>query len=208
MLRLHGYAASINVRKVLWLCAELGLDVELIDRGTATNPVADPVFARLNPFGLVPVLDDGDYILPESNTILRYLCRREQRADLLPQKAVAAANVERWIDWQATDFNDSWRYAFSALVRQRPGFGDSELIRQSIESFNINAKIVDDQLARTGSYIAGNEFTLADIPIGLSLRRWLAMPVERSELPNVRRYYERLCERPSFLLFGGPAAPA
>ncbi|HMS21285.1 glutathione S-transferase N-terminal domain-containing protein [uncultured Sphingorhabdus sp.] len=208
MLRLHGYATSINVRKVLWLCAELGLDVELIDRGTATNPVDDPVFVRLNPFGLVPVLDDGGYILPESNTILRYLCRREQRADLLPQKAVAAANVERWIDWQATDFNDSWRYAFLALVRKRPGFDDPELINRSIEAFDAKAKIVEEQLAKTGGHIADKEFTLADIPIGLSLRRWFAMAVDRRDLPNVRHYYERLCERPSFLSFGGPDAPA
>jgi glutathione S-transferase len=62
--------------------------------------------------------------------------------------------------------------------------------------------ILDAQLARTGAYIAGNAFTLADIPIGLSVNRWFMTPLERPSLPAVAAYYERLGERPAFRKHG------
>lgn len=206
MLRVHGHFASINVRKVLWLCAELGLKCELIERGTAAVPVSDPGFIARNPFGLVPFLEDDGFCLAESNTILRYLARREGRRDLLPTDAKAAAEVERWIDWQATDFNDSWRYAFIARFREVAGYDDQPLIEKSRHAFDAKARIVDDQLARTGGFIAGAIFTLADIPVGLSVRRWLAMK-SAVGLANLNAYYDRLCQRAAFRDFGGLGSP-
>jgi len=206
MLRVHGYAESLNVRKVLWLCAELGLRCQLIERGTSAFPAGAPDYLAINPYGHVPLLEDGDFRLAESNTILRYLARREGRGDLLPSEARAAAEVERWIDWQATDLNASWRTAFIARYRDPGGDYDPALIAQSQRAFDAKARILDDQLAHTGGYIAGPAFTLADIPIGLSVRRWLAME-SAVELPNVATYYARFCERPTFRDFGGPASP-
>jgi glutathione S-transferase len=207
MLRVHGYAASLNVRKVLWLCAELGLECTLIERGTAAFPASDPDFRARNPFGHVPLLEEGDFLLAESHSILRYLVRRERRSDLLPGEARSAAEVDRWIDWQATDLNESWRYCFIARFRDLPGYDDPVLIERSQHAFDAKARIVDDQLAGTGAYIAGPDFTLADIPIGLSVRRWLAME-SGVKLPRLAAYYERLCERRSFYRFGGPGSPA
>lgn len=207
MLRVHGHLASINVRKVLWLCTELGLDCQLVERGTPACPVGDPAFLSMNPFGLVPLLEDDGLALAESNTILRYLARREARHDLLPEEARSAAAIERWIDWQATDFNDSWRYAFVSRFREVPGYGDLALIERSLAAFEAKARIVDEQLARTRTYIAGRSFTLADIPIGLSIRRWLAMERSAAELPHLVAYYHRLCERDAFRRLGGPGSP-
>lgn len=208
MLKVHGYADSINVRKVLWTAAELGLELELIERGTAAAPAQAEAYLAINPYGLVPLLEDGDFRLAESNSIIRYLCRREGRTDLMPATATEAARVDQWIDWQATDFNDAWRYAFVALVRQRPGFDDPDQIRRSQEAFNAKAAIVAAQVERTGAYIAGPVFSLADVVIGLSVRRWYATPTNKPALPALDRYYARLCGRPQFLPFGGPEAPA
>jgi len=207
MLRVHGYAESLNVRKVLWLCAELGLDCDLIERGTSACPASAPDYLAINPYGHVPLLEDGDFQLAESNTILRYLARREGRGDLLPSEARAAAEVECWLDWQATDLNASWRTAFVARYRNPGGDYDPALIARSQRAFDAKARILDDQLARTGGHVAGAGFTLADIPIGLSVRRWLAM---ESDVPlaNVSAYYQRLCERAAFGPFGGPGSPA
>lgn len=205
-MRVYGYAASLNVRKVLWLCAELGLPCELVERGTAAFPASDPDFLARNPFGHVPLLEDGEFVLAESNTILRYLARREGRTDLLPSDARAAAEVDRWLDWQATDFNNSWRPVFVARFRDPPGTHDPALVAQSQHAFDAKARIVDAHLARTGAYVAGAGFSLADIAIGLSVRRWLAM--EWGEpLPNVEGYYARLCARPAFSPFGGYGSP-
>ena len=99
-LRIVGKASSINVRKVLWLCDEIGLPYERRDSG--------PELA-LNPNGLVPVIADGDFVLWESNTILRYIAGRYGPASLLPRDPRARAEVEKWIDWQATEFNAVWR---------------------------------------------------------------------------------------------------
>ena len=208
MLKLHGHLLSINVRKVLWLCEELSLGVKLVERGTPSRPVNDPEFLYKNPFGLVPLLEDGSFALSESNTILRYLVRREGRSDLLPEEAQAAAIIERWIDWQATDFNDSWRYAFVSQIRKVPGYDNPERAIRSQNAFNGKMEVLNDQLVSTSAYVAGSAFSLADIPIGLSVRRWFSMDFEKPHLPEISAYYERLCEREAFIPFGGPNSPA
>lgn len=193
MLRILGKASSINVRKVLWLCDEIGLPYERRDEG--------PELA-LNPNGLVPVIVDGDFVLWESHTILRYLTGRYGAAALLPQEPRRRAGVEQWIDWQATDLNSSWRYAFMALVRHDPAFDDPRRIAASMTTWNRMMSILDARLAATRAFVAGVDFTLADIPIGLSVNRWLMTPIERPALPAVLAYYERLSARPAFLKHG------
>ena len=207
-LKLHGHRNSINVRKVLWCCSELGLEVDLVERGTNAYPVGDLEYVALNPLGLVPLLEDGPFRLAESNSIIRYLARREQRTDLYPDDPCDAAKVDQWIDWQATDFNDSWRYAFLALVRKKPNFDDRPSIERSLSAFTDKVRILDRRLAQTRAFVAGPSFTLADIPIGLSLRRWRAMELDQSRLDHVAAYYDRLCSRPDFLAHGGPDSPA
>ena len=193
MLRILGKASSINVRKVLWLCDEIGLPYERRDEG--------PALAQ-NPNGLVPVIVDGDFVLWESHTILRYLAGCHGGTALLPQEPRRRAEVEQWIDWQATDLNSSWRYAFMALVRRDPAFDDPRQIVASTTNWNRMLSILDARLAATRAFVAGADFTLADIPIGLSVNRWLMTPLERPVLPAVQAYYERLSTRPAFLKHG------
>lgn len=193
MLRILGKASSINVRKVLWACDEIGLAYEREDQG--------PELAR-NPNGLVPVIVDGDFVLWESHTILRYLVGRYGGAALLPQEPRRRAEVEQWIDWQATDLNSSWRYVFMALVRRDPAFDDPRQIAASTTNWNRMMSILDARLVATQAFVAGANFTLADIPIGLSVNRWLMTPLVRPSLPTVNAYYERLSARPAFLKHG------
>jgi glutathione S-transferase len=84
------------------------------------------------------------------------------------------------------------------LVRKNPAFQDRAAIEVSMTQLNAMVGIVDAQLARTGAYVAGETFTVADIAIGLSLRRWQAIPMTRPSLANVERYYERLLTRTGF----------
>ena len=202
MLRIYGYPASINVRKVLWACAELELDYEIEDR-----PTADPDFLKLNPFGMVPVLDDDGAIIRESNTIARYLAASRGRPDLLPLEPKRRAAVEMWMDWQASDFNNSWRVAFQGLVRKNPDHQDAAAIERSMASFNRMVAIVDAQLAESGGFICGMQFSLADIPIGLSIHRWRSVPASKPRLVNIDRYYDRLCEREGFRRYGRDGGP-
>ena len=207
MLKILGKSSSINVRKVLWTCAELNLPYELEEWGSGFRPTDVPEFRALNPNALVPVVIDAGQALWESNTICRYLVSREGRTDLLPADPLARAQVEMWMDWQATEFNNSWRYAFMALVRKSPKHTDSAAIAAGIADWNRHAAIVDARLADTGGYIAGGAFTLADVVIGLSVQRWLAAPLHRPDLPALAAYVERLREREGFLLHGCNGMP-
>ena len=199
MLQILGRTSSINVRKVLWACDELGLPFARQDWGLGFQSTQAPAFVARNPNALVPVIDDEGFVLWESNTICRYLVAREGRADLLPADAQGRARVEQWMDWQAGELNNAWRYAFMALVRKSPAHADKAAIEASRHNWNRHMQILDAQLARTGAYAAGPAFTLADIVLGLSVHRWLMTPIVRPDLPAVAAYIERLRQRPAFL---------
>ena len=209
-MKILGKASSINVRKVLWTCEELGLDYEREDWGSGFASTAVPEFLRLNPNAMVPVLIDGDFVLWESNSICRYLAAREQRLDLLPVAPQRRAVVEQWMDWQAGEFNNSWRYAFMSLVRQSPAHQDPELLRAGVASWHRHIEILAGRLAQSGAYVAGDTFSLADVVLGLSAQRWLMAPLDaigRPELPQIQAYCERLAARPGFLMHGRNGMP-
>lgn len=207
MLKLLGRSTSINVRKVLWLCDELGLAPVREEWGAGFGPTSAPEFLALNPNALVPVLQDGSFTLWESNTICRYLATREGRSDLLPTRPAERALVEQWMDWQATELNNAWRYAFMALVRRIPAYADESAIRASADSWNRHMSILDAQLARSGAFVLGSDFTLADIVLGLATHRWFMAPIARPPLPAVDAYYERLSQRPGFRAHGRNGVP-
>lgn len=207
MLKILGKSPSINVRKVLWTCAELGLSYEQEQWGAGFQATDDPAFKALNPNAQVPVIVDGEVVLWESNTICRYLARRQGRSDLLPTDAFARAQVEQWMDWQLGDLNNAWRYAFMALVRRSPAHTDATAIEASVAQWNAMMGVLERQLARTGSHVLGDTFTLADVVLGLAVHRWHATPMARPELPAVAAYYQRLSERPAFRLHGRNGQP-
>ena len=124
-LRVLGRTSSINVRKVLWTCAELDLPFEHVE--------SDPALLARNPNAMVPVIQDGDFVLWESNAICRYLAGKQPRATLLPAEPEARALVEQWMDWQATELNTAWRYAFLALARKSAAHTDPAAIAASVE---------------------------------------------------------------------------
>jgi len=198
MLKILGRTSSLNVRKVLWTCDELGLAYEREDWGMGFASTRSPEFLALNPNGLVPVLIDEQGALYESNTICRYLAARYGHGRLLPVEPRPRAVVEQWMDWQATGLNPTWGYAFLALGRPTPGYDDPGRIAASVEAWNSAMAILDQRLAETGNYAAGHDFTLADIVLGVSTHRWMATPMARAKLPAVEAYYARLKERPEF----------
>jgi glutathione S-transferase len=197
MLKILGRSSSINVRKVLWTCGEMGLPYEQEAWGIGFRSTDAPEFRALNPNALVPVIEDGAFVLWESNTICRYLAARDARTDLLPSAPAARARVEQWMDWQAGELNNAWRYAFMALVRKSPTHTDAAAVDASVTSWNRHMAMLDDRLDRTGAWVAGEGFTLADIVIGLAVHRFMRTPIARDTLPAVGAYYDRLRALPA-----------
>lgn len=202
MLRILGKTSSINVRKVLWTCAELDIPFAQEDWGAGFQSTAGPDFLALNPNAMVPVIQDGDFTLWESNAIIRYLAASRGAQALYPPHAQARARVDQWIDWQASELNRSWSYAFLSLVRHSPAHQDAQALAAGRADWSRHMAILDGQLAATGGYVAGASFSLADIPIGLSVNRWFETPLGHPHLPHVRAYYERLSARAGFVLYG------
>lgn len=202
MLTILGKPTSINVRKVLWTCHELSVPFEQQSFGAGYQAVDTPEFLALNPNGMVPVLRDGDFSVWESNTICRYLANQYGGTALYPAEPKARAMVDQWMDWQATELNNAWRYAFMALVRGSYGHQDADAIAASVTSWNRHMGMVEQQLQRTGAFMTGAELTLADIVIGLSANRWRMTPMAHPDFPTLAAYLSRLDERPAFRLYG------
>jgi len=198
-MQILGRTSSINVRKVLWAADELGLSYDRADADTAS-----PAFRALNPNGLIPVLIDEHGPLWESNAICRHLAAG---TTLFPSAPRARAVVDQWMEWQATELNSAWRFAFAGLVRRFPGYDDADRIAASVRDWNSAMAILDRALDGTGAFVTGQDFTLADVVIGLSVHRWIASPIDRADLPAVAAYYQRLGERGTFQPYARPDVP-
>jgi glutathione S-transferase len=112
MIKIWGRSTSLNVQKVLWCCVELGIAFQRIDWGGPFGGNDDPAYLEMNPNGRVPTIEDGDKIVWESNTILRYLCAVHGGARLHPPDAYRRSEVERWMDWPfaaGRSWSGSWR---------------------------------------------------------------------------------------------------
>ncbi|CAD6511811.1 glutathione S-transferase family protein [Paraburkholderia metrosideri] len=198
MLQILGKTSSINVRKVLWTCTELGLSFEQEDWGAGFRSPDTAEFRALNPNAMVPVIRDGDFVLWESNSIIRYLAGRYHGESLYPADPYRRARCDQWIDWQASELNRAWSYAFLALVRHSAAHQDPQQIELSCANWSKHMAIVEKQLARTGAFIAGTAFSLADIPIALSINRWLETPLKHDDFPAITAYMTRLGEREGY----------
>ena len=195
MLKILGRVSSINVRKVLWTCDEIGIAYDREDWGTGFRSTKEASFQALNPKALVPVVLDGDLVLTESNAICRYLAAKHGRTDLLPAHLGARAGVELWMDWQIADLNGAWRYAVQAILRNKPVNPDPAQIAASLEEWHQKMLILEGHLQSKSAYLCGEAFTLADIVMGLAINRYLRLPRPMPLLPAVSAYQARLMLR-------------
>lgn len=196
MLTLWGRLTSLNVQKVAIALGELGLAHERIDAGGAFGGTRTPEALARNPNALIPVLRDGDFVLWESNAIVRYLARSYGRGTLWPDDARAAADADRWMDWQATTLNPALGDAFLQTIRAKPGERDERALAASVARTEPLLDILDTQLAARG-HVAG-PLTMGDVPLACSAHRWYGLPLARRPHPHVEAWLERLRARPAF----------
>ena len=195
MLRLWGRLSSINVRKVVWAAQELGLTFQRTDAGGQFGIVREPHYLGLNPNGLVPLLEDDGFVLWESNAIVRYLCARHAASTLYPDDLPTRFVAEQWMDWQQTTLNPAGRGAFVQWVRTPAPQRNMALIAQSVADTEPLLALLDAHLAQQ-PFIAGERFTMADIPVGCEIHRWWGLPQERPARPHLERWYQSLLARP------------
>ena len=194
-MTIWGRANSVNVQKVLWCLAELDLAYERIDAGMAFGKNNKAAYLAINPNGRVPTLVDGDYVLWESNSIMRYLCLAYGKdSPIYPQDAKARAAVDRWLDWTLSTLQPVDRPVFWALVRTPPEKRDMVAIQKDADAEAVVWRVVEAQLA-TRRFIEGDQFTIADIALGAFARRWFGVEgVTKPKLPNMERWFAQISE--------------
>jgi len=197
MLEIWGRKNSSNVIPVMWAVGELGLDHTRYNVGGSFGGLDADDFRAKNPKGLIPVINDDGFILTESNAIVRYLCARYGDA-LMPLKDVhARAIADQWMEWYKTTAYGPYIGLFKMLIRtpfEKQDSAEASRFQNSLES---QLKLLDSQLSGQ-NYVGGNEFSMADIPVGSLAYRYFNLEITREDLPSLTAWYARLCERPAF----------
>jgi glutathione S-transferase len=197
MLTIHGRNNSSNVQKVVWALNEMKVPYERTDAGGAFGIVNTPDYLAMNPNARVPTMDEDGFILWESNAIVRYLANKHDKGGLCPSDPRQHADADRWMDWQQTTLGPTMTPIFWNLVRTPEPDRDMKLVESSKTVMVGLGKIIDDAL-NGRAYLAGDGFTMADIPAAIQIYRWVALVEDRPSLPNLEAWYDRLCQREAF----------
>ncbi|MBY0254180.1 MAG: glutathione S-transferase family protein [Methylobacterium organophilum] len=196
-MKLLGRADSSNVRKVLWGLEELRIAFEREDRGGPFGGTDTEEYLSLNPTGLVPTLIDGETVVWESNTILRYLGERSGPTVFSGQDAGARARISRWMDWQLSALNPPLSQLFTQLVRTPMERRDQAAVRSALDAAHAQLEILARSL-RSDAFLFGHEVTAADVALGVMLHRYFSLVSEPKAGAQVTRYHEALAARPGF----------
>jgi glutathione S-transferase len=199
MLRIWGRNSSSNVMKVLWLCEELGLPFERIDAGGAFGRTKEADYLAKNPNALVPTIEEPDgFTLWESNAICRYLARKHAGgAALYPADPRAAADVERWMDWQLSALNAPMTTIFFTYVRIPEPQRDYAAAAKARDAAEALWAMIEARVAAQ-PFVCGAAPSLADIALGPFIHRWFSLPITRKEMPGLSAWYARLKARPGY----------
>ena len=198
MLKIWGRNTSSNVQKAIWALGEINVPFERIDVGGAYGKTKDKFYLDMNPNSLVPTLEEENgFTLWESNSIVRYLAAKHNSRVLEPADVQARASAQKWMDWQLSVLGPAITPVFWGLIRTPPEKRDPNAIEAGKEKTVIAAKMMDAQLGKT-RFMAGDEFSYGDIPVGVMIRRYMELVPERPALPNLERWFGEIGGRPAF----------
>ena len=210
-LLLYDHPVSSNALKVRFLLAVLSLRYE-----RSHIPFARPrpeEYTRVNPFGRIPTLVDGGFVLAESNAILRYLAEREGRDDLYPRGLRERAAVERALDSWATLVRPAlFRAENLGLIETgdwEEGGGrwedaaDQDALEAAVAAGHAALEKWEQTIADNGT-VTGT-LTIADCCVGPVLWRWLRLPLDLSDLPRTAALQRAVANHPAFA-GAGPVA--
>ncbi len=198
MIRVWGRNTSSNVQVVMWALAELGVAHERLDWGGAFGGNDDAHYRAMNPNGLIPVLSDGGTVLFESPAILRYLGAQYGDEAFWPTDPGRRAALDMWAEWIKTSVCPELIYkVFWQLIRMPEGRRDETALAAGVAALAELMPRLDARLAE-GPWLGGDALTFSDIMAGHVLYRYMTLPFDRVETPNIDTYYARLCERAAY----------
>jgi glutathione S-transferase len=199
MIKIWGRNTSSNVQKAMWAVGELGLEHSRIDVGGAFGKTKEQPYLAMNPNALVPTLEEEDgFTLWESNSIVRYLAGKHDKAGALePKDAKQRAKASQWMDWQLSVLGPAITPVFWGLIRTPPEKRDMAAIKAGSEKTVAAMQILDAQLGKT-KFVAGDAFSYGDIPVGVMCYRYRQLVPDRPATPNLDRWYGAIAARKAF----------
>jgi glutathione S-transferase len=183
----------------MWSIGELDLDYERSDIGHSFGGTDTEAFQRLNPNQTIPVLQDADGPpIWETGAILRYLADRYGPESFWPEQPQDLAQVDMWAEWSKITIAMAFTApVFWRVVRTPREAQDWNQIRRAVAALESKLEIAEQRLTNN-PFLAGPDFTLADIQFGHILYRYYDIDIDRADLPRLKRYYHRLTERIAF----------
>jgi len=215
-IKLWGRHSSARTQKVLLALTELGLDFDLtlasatmgpkghVAKGNESYGVVDtPEYRAMNPNGTVPTIDDGGFVLWESNAIVQYLGMTYNPGLFYGESVQRFASASRWMLWENNELIGPMHNYVKHTIRFPEEMRDPALVEESLKKLISSWRIVDEQLGRT-RYIAADDWSMGDIPMSIRVHRWHLLEPEAPAFPNITRYYDDLRSRPSFQVIADP----
>src|SRR5436190_6487621 len=141
-MQLLGRATSGNVQKVIFMLEELGLPYERKDYGNQFGNTTTPEYAAMNPLQKVPTLVDGDTVVWQSNTILRYLANKTG-STLYPADPAQRSHVDRWMDWMLAELNPAFMAGFRDAKK-----AEAERAPDTVANLASQLHLLEGQLAK------------------------------------------------------------
>lgn len=199
MIKLYGRKTSFNVQKVLWFLEELNLDFSLVELGGRFGGLDDPEFSKLNPMKKVPVLVDGDKVIWESHSILRYLASEYGEMQTPYQRS----EYERWMDWSQVIFQPAFMGTFWGFYRMPESKRDMSQIDRDLSTCVSALNLVESTLQRSSlessnpesPVLVGAKLSLADVCVGAILYRLTEQGLDIKLPPRVNEWYQVLKQR-------------
>ncbi len=194
-MKLYYHPLSGHSHRARLFLSLLGIDVDLIEVDLAAGAHKSPEFLKLNPFGQVPVLDDGGTIIPDSNAILVYLAKKHAASNWLPEDPKGAAAVQRWLSVAAGEI--AYGPCAARLVTV---FGAKFDAGEVIARAHVVLKRIDAELDGR-RWMAAEYPTIADVALYSYIARAPEGNVDRSAYTNVNAWLERVEALPGFVAF-------
>jgi glutathione S-transferase len=197
-MKLYQFPLSPNCQKVVAIAHEVGLKLDIVNVDLFKGQARSPELLAKNPNGRVPILEDGDFVLWESNAILGYVAAKADRSDLAPTAPREKANVDRWLAWSNAHYAPAIRkVAFERIVKKLGGLGapDENVVKAGTEEFAAVAKVLDESLAGK-EYVCGR-ITIADFAMATYAALCESCGLDLSPYPNARTWLGRMLSRES-----------
>lgn len=190
-MKLHILPISPQCRKVMALATYLNVPVEIVlkEPGKYQN---DSAYLALNPNGKVPVLEDGNECLWESNVTLRYLAEKAG-SDLWPGSAAAQREVTKWQFWEASHLAPALLGIYFQRVIKRVldlGEPDQAFVEEKLGFSERYLKILDDELGKR-DYVADSQLSIADFSVGAIVETTRLSGIDISDYQNIHHWLER-----------------